>query len=40
VGSCGGASSKCMRWLNLLGGIIDVVFMLRTRWALNVGINS
>jgi hypothetical protein len=40
VGSCGGASSECKRWLNLLGGIVRVIFELRTRWAPNVQINS
>jgi hypothetical protein len=40
VGSCGGASSECNLWLNLLGGIVRVVFKLRTRWAQNVGLNS
>jgi hypothetical protein len=40
VDSCGGSSSGCRRWLNLLGGIIGVVFELRPRWAPNVEINS
>jgi hypothetical protein len=40
VGSCGGALSECKRWLNLLGGIVRVVFELRTQWMSNVGINS
>jgi hypothetical protein len=30
VGSCSGASSECKRRVNLLGGIIRVVFELRT----------
>jgi hypothetical protein len=40
VGSCSGAPSECKHWLNLLGGIIRVVFELKPWWALNVGINS
>jgi hypothetical protein len=40
VGSCSGASSGCKRWLILLGGIVRVVFKLRTWWTPNVGINS
>jgi hypothetical protein len=40
VGSYGGALSKCKPWLNLLGGIVRVVFELRTQWVPNVGINS
>jgi hypothetical protein len=31
-------SSRCRRWLTLLGGILRVVFELRTRWAPNIGI--
>jgi hypothetical protein len=34
----GKPSSGCRRWLTLLGGIIRVVFGLRTRWWPNVGI--
>jgi hypothetical protein len=37
VDSCGGPWSGCIHWLVLLGGIVDVVFGLRTRWTLNVG---
>jgi hypothetical protein len=35
-----GASSQCKHWLNLLRGIVRVVFQLRARWVPNVGINS
>jgi hypothetical protein len=37
VDSYGDPSSGCKRWLILLGGIVRVVFELRTRWVLNVG---
>jgi hypothetical protein len=40
VGSYGGASSECQRWLNLFGGIVWAIFELRTCCAPNVGINS
>jgi hypothetical protein len=40
VDSYGGPSSGCKRWLILLGGIIRVIFQLRTQWASNVGVNS
>jgi hypothetical protein len=35
--SYGDPSSGCKCWLILLGGIVRVVFELRTRWVLNVG---
>jgi hypothetical protein len=31
-------SSRCRHWLTLLGGIVRVVFGLRTRLVSNVGI--
>jgi hypothetical protein len=31
-------SSGCRRWLTLLGGIVRIVFELRTRWVPNVRI--
>jgi hypothetical protein len=40
VDSCGSPSSRSRRWLILLGGIISVVFELRTQWVPNVWINS
>jgi hypothetical protein len=40
VDYCGGPSLVYRRWLGLLGGIVRVVFKLRTRWVPNVGINS
>jgi hypothetical protein len=40
MGSRGGASSGCKHWLDLLCGIVGVVFELATRWASNVEIKS
>jgi hypothetical protein len=40
VDSLGGSSSGCKRCLILIGFIAKVVVELRTRWALNVEVNS